>query len=65
MNTAIILTMIFVVIILVVALILTIKAGNSKNEDYQTEKSFSSLLWAYVLSIPVILIIVIAAIWMF
>ena len=39
--------------------------ADSKDKEYNTEKSYSSLLWAYVISIPVIIVIVVIAIWVF
>ena len=57
--------MIFVVIILAIGLILTISAANSKNENYSSEKSFSNMLWIYVLSIPFIVVVTLIAIFIF
>lgn len=65
MKLALIITPIFVTIILVIGFILTISAANSKNEDYSGERSFSSLSWAYALTVPFIIILVIVAIVLF
>ena len=65
MKVALIITTIVVVIILAIGLILTISAANSMNKNYSSEGSFSSLLWAYILSIPIILLVVIIAIVIF
>ena len=65
MNIALIVSMIFVVIVLVIGLILTISAANSSNTNYTGEKSFSNLLWVYVLSIPFIVIVTLIAIFIF
>lgn len=65
MNIALIASMIFVVIVLVIGLILTISAANSSNTNYTGEKSFSNLLWAYMLSIPFIVIVTVIAIFIF
>lgn len=62
---ALIVSMIFVVIILAIGLILTISAANSKNENYSSEKSFSNMLWIYVLSIPFIVVVTLIAIFIF
>lgn len=62
---ALILSMIFVVIILAIGLVLTISAANSKNENYSSEKSFSNMLWIYVLSIPFIVVVTLIAIFIF
>ncbi len=51
--------LIITIIILIIGLILTIVAGNSMNENYNGKTSFSSLLWAYVLTIPFVIIVVI------
>lgn len=65
MKLALIITPIFVVIILAIGLMLTISAANSTNENYSSERSFSSLLWTYALSIPFIVIVVTIAIFIF
>lgn len=65
MTAALIIATIFVVLVLTVGVILTIKAANSMNENYDTDKSFSSVLWAYVISIPIIIIVVVVAILIF
>lgn len=65
MNLAFIMAMIFVVIVLIIGAILTVSAANSMNEDYRSEKSFSSVLWAYLLAIPFIVIVVVIAILIF
>lgn len=62
MTVALIVSFIFVVIVLAVGLIMTISAANSMNKGYKGENSFSSLLWAYVLAIPFIIIVVIVGI---
>ncbi len=62
---ALIVSMIFVVIILAIGLVLTISAANSKNENYSSEKSFSNMLWIYVLSIPFIVVVTLIAIFIF
>ncbi|PIC71234.1 hypothetical protein CSV77_04155 [Sporosarcina sp. P16b] len=58
-------SMILVVIILAVGLILTISTANSMNKDYNSKKSFSNLLWIYVLSLPVIVILTLVSIFIF
>ncbi|PIC79422.1 hypothetical protein CSV75_12585 [Sporosarcina sp. P18a] len=58
-------SMILVVIILAVGLILTISTANSMNKDYSSKKSFSNLLWIYVLSLPVIVILTLVSIFIF
>lgn len=65
MKTALIVSTIFVFIILTIGLFLTISAANSMNTDYRSEKSFSNLLWVYVLSIPFIVIVTLIAIFIF
>ncbi|GKV66161.1 hypothetical protein NCCP2331_23140 [Sporosarcina sp. NCCP-2331] len=69
MNLALIVSMIFVVIVLVVGVILTISVANSStmpgNKSYDSKKSFSGLLWVYVLSVPVAIIITLVAIFVF
>lgn len=65
MKVALIVSFIFVFIILAIALILTISAANSMNKNYRSEKSFSNLLWVYVLSIPFIVIVALVAIFIF
>lgn len=62
MKVALIVSFIFVFIVLAVGLILTISAANSMNKGYKGENSFSSLLWAYVLAIPFVIIVVIVGI---
>lgn len=63
--SGLIIGMIAAVIILAVGLIATLSVANSKDKEYDTEKSYSSLLWAYVISIPIIIVIVVIAIWVF
>lgn len=63
--SGLIIGMIAAVIILAVGLIVTLSVANSKDKEYDTEKSYSSLLWAYVISIPIIIVIVVIAIWVF
>lgn len=65
MKLALIITPIIVTIILIIGVILTISAANSTNENYSGQRSFSSLLWAYVLTIPFVIIVVIIAIMVF
>ncbi|HLR10543.1 MAG TPA: hypothetical protein VK120_04115 [Sporosarcina sp.] len=65
MNAALIIAIIFVAIVLVIGSILTISAANSMNENYRSDKSFSSLLWVYILTIPFIIIVVIIAMFFF
>ena len=65
MKVALIVSFIFVFIILAIGLILTISAANSRNTDYRSEKSFSNLSWAYILSIPFIVIVTLIAIFIF
>lgn len=65
MNLALIVSIIFVFIVLAIGLILTISAANSTNTNYTGEKSFSNLLWVYVLSIPFIVIVTLIAIFIF
>ena len=65
MKVALIVSTIFVFIILAIGLILTISAANSMNKNYRSEKSFSNLLWVYVLSIPFIIIVTLIAIFIF
>ena len=62
MKVYFIVSMILVVIILAIGLILTISAANSVNKNYTSEKSFPNLLWAYVLSVPFIVIVTLIAI---
>lgn len=62
MTVALIVSFIFIFIVLAVGLILTISAANSMNKDYKGKNSFSSLLWAYLLAIPFIIIVVIVGI---
>lgn len=62
MKVALIVSIIFVFIVLAVGLILTISEANSMNKDYKGKNSFSSLLWAYVLAIPFIIIVVLVGI---
>ncbi|PIC63043.1 hypothetical protein CSV79_13880 [Sporosarcina sp. P13] len=57
MKVYLIVSMILVVIILAIGLILTISATNSENKNYTSGKSFHNLQWAYVLSIPFIVIV--------
>ena len=61
--------MILVIIVLVVGLILTFSIANSSthstNEKYSSKKSFSNLLWIYVLSLPVIIVLTVIAIFIF
>lgn len=64
MTVALIVSFIFVFIVLVVGLIMTISAANSMNKGYKAENSFSSLLWAYVLAIPFIIIVVLVGIFL-
>lgn len=65
MKVALIVSFIFVIIVLAVGLILTISAANSMNKGYKSENSFSSLLWAYLLTIPFIVIVTLIAIFIF
>lgn len=65
MNAALIIAIIFVAIVLVIGSILTISAANSMNENYRSDKSFSSLLWVYILTLPFIIIVVIIAMFFF
>ena len=65
MKVYLIVSMILVVIILAIGLILTISTANSVNKNYTSEKSFPNLLWAYVLSIPFIVIVTLIAIFTF
>lgn len=64
-----IIAMILVIIVLVVGLILTLSVANSsttpKKENYSSKKSFSNLLWIYVLSVPVIIVLTVIAIFIF
>ncbi len=62
MKVALIVSIIFVFIVSAVGLILTISVANSMNKDYKGKNSFSSLLWAYVLAIPFIIIVVLVGI---
>jgi len=68
-NLGLIIAMILVIIVLVVGLILTLSVANSsttsKKENYSSKKSFSNLLWIYVLSLPVIIVLTVIAIFIF
>ena len=65
MKVALIVAIIFVFIITAIGLVLTISVANSMNKDYKSEKSFSSLLWVYLLAIPFIVILTVVAIFIF
>lgn len=65
MKVALIVATIFVFIVLAIGFLLTLSAANSMNKNYSGTKSFSSLLWAYLLAIPIIIIVIIIAIVIF
>ena len=65
MKVALIVSTIFVFIVLAIGLIVTISVANSMNRNYNGGKSFSSLLWVYVLTIPFIIIVTFIAIAIF
>ncbi|BAQ08918.1 heme/copper-type cytochrome/quinol oxidases, subunit 2 [Bacillus sp. OxB-1] len=65
MKVALIVSTILVVIVLAIGLILTISVANSTDNNYSSGKSFSKLLWIYVLSIPFLVILTLIAIFIF
>lgn len=65
MKVALIVSTIFVIVILAIGLVMTISIANSTDKNYSSEKSFSNLMWAYILAIPFIIIVTLIAIFMF
>ena len=65
MKVFLIVSTIFIFIILAIGLVLTLSVANSMNKDYKSGKSFSSLLWVYLLAIPFIVILTLIAIFIF
>lgn len=65
MEAALIAAMVFVFIVLVIGAILTISVANKQNKEYDSNKSFSSLLWVYVLSVPFTVVLTVVAIYFF
>lgn len=65
MEKFLIIATIVVAVILAIGLVVTISVGNSGTKEYSNEKSFSNMLWAYMLSIPIIVVLTIIAIWIF
>lgn len=65
MNAALIVAMAFVFIVLIIGAILTISVANTQNKEYDSKKSFPSLLWMYVLSVPFTVVVTVIAIYIF